>query len=148
MAVEMPMTEDIRKYDAKVIGPLNKRQMICSIIATVVAIPAAVIPKDIVLKFFFVILFAGPVMLCGWINYYGMHLEVLIWRLLYLYRLTPRIRKNISINTFRQLEKELVLQEEREKIDSLTKKEKKEFRKNKKKKKIVYGNSSENKIYR
>lgn len=148
MAIEMPMTEDIRKYDTKVIGSLNKRQMICTIIAAVVAIPAVAIPNDIVLKVFFVILFAVPIMLCGWISYYGMHLEVLIGRFFYLYILTPRIRKNISINTYRQLDKELAMQEEKEKINSLTSKERKEYYKNKKHTKIIYGNSPESKIYR
>lgn len=149
MAIEVQMTDDVRKYDTKVIGPFNKRQLMCVLIAIPCALPGVLIPKDIVLKILFSIILATPALLCGWIKYHGMYFEALFFRFLYLHVLTPKKRKYKSINLFRQAEKEYEKKAEREKIKSFSSKERKQYLKNKKKKQTVkYSKIPEYKVYK
>ena len=148
MAVEVQMTEDVRKFDAKVIGPFNKRQMMCVMAGAVVALPAIIFPKDIMLKFVLTLFTAGPVAACGWIKYHGMYLEVMICRMIYLFFLTPQNRKYKIKNTYRESLNAVIKQEEKEKIKNLTSKERKEYYKNLKNNKVIYSKTPEYKVFR
>ena len=67
--IELEVPKDIRRYEAKLFGPFTTRQLICFVIACVVAFLAlkvlgTLMPQDY--AFFFIIIIDLPVLLCGW----------------------------------------------------------------------------------
>ncbi len=102
--IEIPMTDDIRRYQPKVLGPFTLRQLVCSLLGVAVALPTWVLTKDMSIDNRILILaFAAlPVMSCGWVKMDGLPLEMLVFRLIYFYFLTPKKRKYLSINTYKQ----------------------------------------------
>lgn len=149
MAIEVEMTEDIRKYDVKVIGPFNARQLACTLIGIACAVPGVLIPKSIDGKIIFGIICAAPAMLCGWVKYCGMHFETMFFRFLYLLVLTPKKRLYKRKNSYRAFVDELEKKEEQERVKTMSAKEKKAYLKEKKlKQQIKYSKLPQYKIYR
>jgi hypothetical protein len=147
MAVQIEMTEDVRKYNTKIFGPFTARQLKFTLIGVGCALPGLIFPNGVIAKLVVFLLILIPFLLCGYITYYSMTFDKLVLRVLYLYVLTPRKRKYKRINHYRVLLNELEKQEEKKKIASMQKKEKTAYEKSKKTK-ITYSNIPEYKIYR
>ncbi len=128
--IEVPMTNDIRKYQPKVLGPFNTRQIICIVLATVIAIPFwGLVQMEMDDKILVMCAIMFPIIACGWITMDGLPFEKLFIRMLYFYVLTPKKRKYVSSNTYREI----------------LNKSKKQTKDSKKKKKVEYSNKS--KVY-
>ncbi len=94
MSLEVQMVGDVRKFDAKILGPFSKRQTISLILAAILAIPLWMyIPLEWDNKLIIVLAFVGPIIVCGSIKIDGTNLEVFLLRYIYLYYLTPPKRK-------------------------------------------------------
>lgn len=101
--IEVPMTDDIRKYQPKILGPFTLRQLICVILAAVAAIPLwGLINLEISDKVLVLCAIVFPIIACGWIKMDGLPFEKLIFRMIYFYCLTPKKRKYVTENTYKQ----------------------------------------------
>ncbi len=100
--IEIPMTDDIRKYQPKVLGPFTLRQLVCSLLALLFALPFWILTSDMTIdnRILIVAFAALPVLSCGWIKMDGLPLEKLLFRILYFSVLTPKRRKYQSVNTY------------------------------------------------
>ncbi len=100
--IEVPMNDDIRKYQPKILGPFNIRQLLCMILAIVVAIPLwGLVDMEIENKVLVICAALFPIIACGWIKMDGLPFEKLAIRIIYFHFLTPKKRKYISINTYK-----------------------------------------------
>ncbi len=149
MAINVMMTDDIRKYETKQFGPFTTRQAICIVAALGYSIPIGVcIPTSISNKILLIAIMAIPVILMGYIKMDGAHFETLILRILYEMVLTPRRRKYKSENTFRTALKQMDDNTERRKMARMTRKEQKKYMQAKNIKKTVhYSRKRVNKVY-
>ena len=115
--------KDIRKYEAKLVGPLSTRQTICAIIASIVAVILYLsldfLPSDA--KYFVIFVGAVPIMLFGWVKPFGMHLEEFLQAAFVSNILSPKYRLYKVNNPYLQPKK------------PKTKKELKKYLKNRKK---------------
>lgn len=128
--IEVPMTDDIRKYQPKVLGPFNFRQLFCIILAAAFALPLwGLVDLSVDNKVLVIAIVLFPIIACGWVKLDGLPFEKLIFRLIYYYFLTPKTRKYKTENTYKKA------------YD----KNKPETSKKKKKVKITYSNKS--KVY-
>lgn len=101
--IEVPMTNDIRKYKPKLIGPLTLRQLICTILGLSYSVPIALsLNAGWDTKVLVLLILAAPVVACGWVNMDGLPLEVLAVRLIYFYFLAPPKRIYSFINAYRK----------------------------------------------
>lgn len=103
--IEIPMTDDIRKYQPKILGPFTLRQLVCAILSGVVAIPVFALTKNMTIdnRILVVAFSALPVLACGWIKMDGLPLEKLLFRLIYFYMLAPKKRKYKTVNTYKSV---------------------------------------------
>lgn len=100
--IEVEMTDDIRKYETKTVGPFTTRQLICIIIGAAYSIPIGLLlPVSTDNKVLIIILLMLPAFACGFVKMDGMHFETLAARMLYMYVLTPAHRKYVSPCSFR-----------------------------------------------
>lgn len=149
--IEVEMTDDIRKYDTKLLGPFSKRQLVCSVIALAYSVPIGLLLPinglgNRIITIFFL---AVPVLSCGWFKMDGAPLEVVVMRMIYMYFLTPAKRKYIKTCTFHEAMKQMDKEEEKNRISKMSKKDQKSYEKKKKNKPFVkYSNKSEFKIYK
>ena len=128
--IEVPMTEDIRKYQPRVLGPFNLRQIVCMVIAAILAIPLwKLIEMEMDDKIFLIVMVLLPVVACGWVQMDGLPFEKLLFRMIYYYMLTPKKRKYVTENTYK------------------TAYNKRNSKPDQKKKKIKITYSNKNKIY-
>ena len=100
--IELEVPKDIRKYEAKLFGPFTTRQLICFIIAVVVALIVykglgALIPSIDIL-FFAILIIDLPVLLCGWVKPYGMAFEKFAQTAFATTFLSPKTRKYVTEN--------------------------------------------------
>ncbi len=149
--VEVQMTDDVRKYDVKVMGNFNKRQLISLVIGMVYSVPITlIIPFGLMGKFIIWAILMTPALLCGWVKLMGMTFEMFFFRwMIYLIGIVPRKRKYKTNLTYREMEKKLDKEEERKLLEQMTSKEQKKYLKEKEKgKEIVYSKNPEYKIYR
>lgn len=101
--IEVEMTDDIRKYETKTVGPFTTRQVISIVIGAAYSIPIGLlIPVSMDNKIFIMIMLAVPAFLCGFIKMDGMPFEALAARMLYMYVLTPTHRKYDTPCSFRK----------------------------------------------
>lgn len=148
MAIQVQMNDDITKYDTKVIGPLNKRELKCSLIAVGCALPGAIIAPDPVSKVAWAIGLAAPALLCGWVTFYGLPFEMLFFRFLYM-KICPVKRKYHSVNIYQVTLDNMKKNEEKRKIAEMSPKERKKYQKLcAKKNKVIYSKMIQNRIYR
>lgn len=101
--IELEVPKDIRKYEAKLFGPFTTRQLICFVIACVVAffvyqIVGALIPRDVII--FLIIIVDLPVLLCGWFKPYGMAFEKFAKTAFTTSFVSPSVRKYVTENSF------------------------------------------------
>lgn len=147
--ISVEMSDDIRKYETKDIGPFTYRQLICVLLAGIIFIIFAIIlPVKLVFKLIFAALIALPVGLCGYIKICGLHLEGYLLRILYLYVLTPPKRKVKRDNPYRRALNNIKKAEEKAYYQSLSEKDKKAYDKKQKGIEIKYSQKAEFKIYR
>lgn len=148
--IEVEMSEDIRKYEPKAIGPFTLRQAICAGIAVCLGLPAAlIIPGDITVKVLIFCLFGGIPLACGYIKMDGAYAEVIVIRYIYSHMLTPRKRKYKRKNAFKEQIEILEKKEENAKLSQMTSSQQKSYQKQKAKKGTVkYSNKKEYRVYR
>ena len=101
--IELEVPKDIRRYEAKLFGPFTTRQLICFVIASVIAfgvymLISSVIPTDVC--FFLIIIIDAPVLLCGWFKPYGMPFEKFIKTAFATTVLSPSARKYVTENKY------------------------------------------------
>lgn len=108
--LETQIPKDIRKYESKLVGPFTLRQLICFIIACLVAYIVFKIAKPLAgsntavsICFISVI----PVIAFGWIKPYGMQLEKFLQTAFISNVLAPKHRKYKTKNGFRMAETKL-----------------------------------------
>lgn len=105
--IQIEIPKDIRKYEAKLVGPLSTRQTVCVILASAIAVPIYFaldfLPSDF--KYFFVAIFAVPILLCGWVKPYGMHLEEFIQVAFVSNILSPKCRIYKTENPYASVNK-------------------------------------------
>lgn len=149
--IEVQMTDDIRKYETKALGPFTARQIICIIIAAIVVLPLIFLDIPWDNRMLIMLFVAVPIVSCGYVKMDGMYFEVLVFRFLYYFFLTPKKRKVVRKNTFREWAKEYEALEKKKKLSKLTKKQQEAYKKHeidkKKKKNIKYSTKKEYKIY-
>lgn len=100
--IEIEIPKDIRKYEAKLVGPLTTRQTICSIIMAVTAIITFKVlgemPKDV--KFFVLMIVVLPSILIGFVKPYGMPFEKFAQTAFVSNFLSPKYRKYVTNNFY------------------------------------------------
>ncbi len=150
MAVEVEMSDDIRKYETKTIGPFTTRQAVCTGIALLYSIPIGVFaPVEIDNKILIILVVALPVILAGYIKMDGATFEILLLRLAYWKFLSPPKRKYKTPNTFHEAMKEMEKKEKRKKLARMSEEERKAFaEKEKQSKIIVYSKKKQYRIYK
>ena len=145
--ITMEMSDDIRKYETKSIGPFTIRQVICIGIGCAYSIPlAAISGLDTANKVLLACVLAAPAIACGYVKLDGAPFEVLFFRLLYWMVLTPKKRKMRGQNIYRSELARIAKQEEAMKMS--TKPQQKAYMKKKKDKLVRYSRKPENKVYR
>ena len=100
--IEVPMTEDVRKYQPRVLGPFNLRQLVCIVLAASLALPLwglFDLETDDKILVMAIILF--PIIACGWVKMDGLPFEKLLFRMIYYSILTPKKRKYVTENTYK-----------------------------------------------
>ena len=111
--IEVEMSDDIRKFETKFLGPFTMRQTVCTAIALLYAVPiAALINVSIDNKVLIGFILAAPALGCGFIKFGGMPLEVFFIRVFYMYFLTPSKRKCKSVNTYKATLREMKKEKE------------------------------------
>ena len=130
--VEVEMTEDIRKFENKVVGGLTKRQIISVLIGGGIGVPLGVfIPGDMTVKILVAALVALPILLCGWVKLDGMPLEILAIRTIYSYVLCPAKRKYKTTNPWRVLLTKYEKSVEKQKLSKMSPQKRKVYLKRK-----------------
>ena len=75
--IQIEIPKDIRKYEAKLIGPLTTRQTVCFLLAVAVALPLyfslSFLPNDF--KYILIGAICAPILLAGWIKPFGVNFE-------------------------------------------------------------------------
>lgn len=104
--IELPITKDITKYKPKLLLGLTTRQVICTVIALVLVVPAYLVLSKFFIKdvvYFACIFCAVPPILCGFVQRYELPYEVFAKLWLQSNLLTPKVRKYQQTNTFEEL---------------------------------------------
>lgn len=93
--IETRVPKDIRQYDAKIIGPLNRRQLICSSISCAAAVAIFTVFKSLGIPTEYVIYLAVicvlPVMAFA-VKIDGMAMEVYLKEVVMNYFMNPKVR--------------------------------------------------------
>ena len=149
MAVEVEMTDDIRKYEPKTFGPFTTRQTVCLFIALAYSIPVGLfVPTSIDNKILIIIVVALPTIMAGYLKMDGANFEVLVLRLLYFKILAPGRRRYKSYNTFRAAMSQMEKKMERKQLARMSESSRKDYLDRKKQKKVVrYSRKKDFKIY-
>lgn len=124
MSLIVPMPDDIRTHDTKILGPFTKRDLICACIGLVYTVPlVALLPLSLDNRFLVLIICIIPPILCARVKVKGLNFEVFALKLLYLNYLTPRKRKYRSVNRYRAY----LDREERKRVNQMSKSERKRY---------------------
>ena len=146
--ITMEMSDDIRKYDTKTIGPFTTRQVVSIGIGLAYSVPIAIVTNlDVGNKVLLVCLLALPAICCGYVTMDGAPFEVIACRFLYWFLLTPRKRKMKSKNKYRELYEQMETRAENQKLARMTKSQRKLYLKRKNNKTVVYSKKEVNKVY-
>lgn len=147
--ITVEMSDDIRKYENKTIGPFTTRQGICLGLGLLVGgVTALLLPVDINNKITIGLILMLPFMLCGFVKLDGAYFETIAINMLYLYVLTPRKRKNIQQSEFMAEYRALEKQEEQIKLSKMDSAQKKKYMETHgPKRKITYSQREEFKVY-
>ena len=137
--IAVEMNADVRGTKTKVVKNFTLRQTIYIGIGFVIATPIALsLPiDDWAIKVFLWVLLMIPTSVCGWISFNNAPFEVVLILFIYKHFLTPMVRKELSRNSFRELQHKIEKKEKAKKYKNLSKAKKKQFQK---KKKVSYSN--------
>lgn len=98
----MPVPKDVRNFKPKFIGPLTKRQFLSLVPAGIIAalmlwLFSGLLPRDIVI--FLIVIIDIPIVACGFIDVYGMPLQVFMKDYIYskLFFPTNRVYKTKNV---------------------------------------------------
>ena len=145
--IQVQMSDDIRKFETKFLGPFTKRQLICIIIGIVCIIPVFLFVKlEYPPKAFIMLFVAMPAFICGFTKMDGVNPEVWLMRMFYLW-IHPR-RKYKSVNQYAPYYKKIKKYREKEKISKMSPKEKKAYIKRKNIGKVIYSKKIDYKVYK
>lgn len=144
MAVEVEMSQDIRKYEAKAVGPFSIRQVVCiGGFGALGALFAIALPLETTDKIFVFILFMIPGFLCGTIKVAGMPFEMMIIRILYQKLLVPKKRKVIRTNYYQNEVNKIRKRKEKRKMAQMTSEQRKRYEN----KKVTYSQKRQYRIF-
>ncbi len=148
--ITVEMSDDIRKYENKTVGPFTSRQVKSMLIGLLYTVPITMIlPISLNNKFFVALLLFAPAFACGYVKLDGAYFEQIVINLLYMYILTPRKRKQIQKSEFMSEYRAFKEKEEKIKLSKMdAAKRKKYLETHGKDKKIIYSNRKEFKVYR
>ena len=148
--ITVEMSDDIRKYENKTVGPFTTRQAVCLTAGFVVGlIAAAIAPLPTDGRLALLLGFLTPFIICGYVKMDGSYFETIAANMLYLYVLTPAKRKNLQKSEFMEDYKEQVKKEEQIKLSKMTSAQKKQYQATHgPNKKIQYSQRPEFKVYR
>ncbi len=137
MGVEVQMTDDIRKFQNKVVGPLTFRQLICVGVAAVAAVPTfGLIPGEFTDKLLPVLAIVSPILAFGWVTMDGCPAEMILMRILYAKYLAPPKRKALTESSYH---KEYVKMKKKEELKKNGGKEVKKV--------VKYSQKKKNRVY-
>ena len=105
--IEGQVPKDIRKYEAKLLGPFTTRQVIFGVVAAVVAYAVYGICKGPLGSSNAItacMIFSMPILSFAFIKPYGMPLEKFIQTAFVSNVMAPRVRKYKTNNHFKQIE--------------------------------------------
>lgn len=117
MAVEIKIPKEIRKYEAKAVGPFTLRQLICLLICMPICVGLYILVKPYIgvdLAGFIVILPAAVGWLFGWYKPYGMPFEKYMKTVFVNSFLAPAKRVYKTENYYADVLKEIALEEEQQ----------------------------------
>lgn len=145
--IRVQMSDDIRKYEPKLVGPFSTRQLVAVVVASVFFLIAFVLlPKmDVTIRCLLALLIASPAACCGFVKMQGKPFEVIVIKIIYLFFLTPAKRKNRTEHEYRKEFYKIKHEDELRKVAALTPSQRKTYEK--KKKEITYGKTKENRKY-
>ena len=147
--VEVEMSDDIRKFENKVVGGLTKRQLISVAIGVGLGAPLGIfVPGGITVKVLLVAFVALPALLCGWVKMDGMPLEILAIRAVYSNILCPRKRKLKSVNPWRKALTKYEKNLENHKLSKMSPQKRAAYLKRKKNRAVTYSMKKQYKVYR
>ena len=141
------MTDDIRKHETRIVGPLTKRQLIWLVIGSAIAVPIALaVPTSWDNKIFILLAVLAPAILCGFLKVDGTNFDLYFGRVVYKLILTPRRRVYKTKNTYRELLKQAKKKEEQAMLSKMTPMQQKKYQAQKNSKTLIQ--SKEYKIYK
>lgn len=127
--IQIEIPRDIRRYEAKLIGPLTTRQSIFTIIGSAIAILCYTLlgemPMDV--KCIICVTFAMPILLFGFVKPFGMKLEQFLLTAFASNVLSPRVRLYKTNNPYAKPRKPMTEKERKEKIKRQKKSKDKEL---------------------
>lgn len=129
--IEMEMSRDIKEYSPKIVGFLDKRQVVCVLVASTYGIPLFLMLKglSITLKVTIVAVAMFPVLACGWAKAYGLPLEKFFFKCIMPMLMSPRKRLYKTNNIYgledKEIEKERLIMYRDIKPKKLKRKERK-----------------------
>lgn len=146
--VQVEMSDDIRKYQTKSIGPFTTRQAVWLFIGILIgALCAIPLPLSWDNKIIIGGFTACPIAFCGFKKMDGVNFEIFVIRYIYYKFLTPRKRKKKTRNSYKESLNQIRERKEKMKLRKMTPKQQKEYLKNKKNPKIEYSRKKAHKIY-
>lgn len=143
--VEVQMSDDIRKIETKLAGPLNKREFLGCVIGGAIFLALAVILpiSDIVIRLFIALLVASPFIMSGWLTLYKQPFEVFLTRFIVYRFIIPPARKAVRKNDYKEDYIKIKKKREAKKMSKMTPKQKKEYLN----KAVSYSSKPKYKIY-
>ena len=146
--IKVQMTDDIRKYETKIIGPFTGRQATCVGIGLVVGfVIASLIPTTWDNKLVIALFLAMPIWICGWIKVSDTPLEIFIIRIIYTFVLTPTKRKYKVKHWLKEDIEKYDKKVEKARLSKMSSSEQKKYKNKKANKVIKYSKKKEYKVY-
>lgn len=103
--IEVEMSKDLKDLSPKILGPFDKRQLICVGIGLAYALPLFfLLPIDnFMTKIIISIISMSPPLACGWCNLYGLPLEKFVIHIMKTKFKAPPIRVSASDTIYEQI---------------------------------------------
>lgn len=104
--IQIEMSKDINDFSPKIISVFDKRQLICTAIASTYGIPIMLYADflDIQTRIMAAVILMSPVLMCGWVKMYGMYLEKFVLHILRTRVFNRTTRYYETENTFGYLD--------------------------------------------
>lgn len=136
--ISIEMTDDIRKFQPKIVGNFTMRQIVCTALGLGISLPLALALCDTWDNRLLIIgLIGAPIVACGFTSMNNLPLEIFAIRYVYFKFLTPRKRKYKIENSFRRDMEAYKKQVEKKKLSKLKPEQRNAYIKNKQQKKNV-----------